>query len=353
MERIKVLIIDDSTLICHVITEVLSADSAFEVVGAAHDPYEARNMIKELKPDVLTLDIEMPKMDGITFLRNLMRLHPLPVIMLSTFTAKGTDETLTALAIGAVDYMPKPIVGAQGMAMSDFAEELKGKLKAAASLKNKIVMSLPQASRQHSSPVLKPLNLDNSAGRQSVIAIGASTGGTEALQEVLSVLPTDIPPIVIAQHISASFSARLAKRIDLKSAISVVEATDGLALEQGVAYFAPGGRHLKVERHGKRLICKVEDSALVNRHKPSVGVLFDSLNAANVEIAIAILLTGMGSDGAEAMLRLKQKGAYTIAQNEETSLIWGMPGSAVKLGAAVDILPLEKISQALVKKLKT
>ncbi|BBB31044.1 protein-glutamate methylesterase/protein-glutamine glutaminase [Neptunomonas japonica] len=352
MERIKVLIIDDSTLICHVITEVLSADSAFEVVGAAHDPYEARAMIKELKPDVLTLDIEMPKMDGITFLRNLMRLHPLPVIMLSTFTAKGTDETLTALAIGAIDYMPKPRSGAQDMAMSDFAEELKGKLKAAASVKNKIVMSLPPASRQHSSPVLKPLNLENNIG-QSVIAIGASTGGTEALQEILSVLPKDIPPIVIAQHISASFSARLAKRIDLKSVISVVEATDGLALEQGVAYFAPGGRHLKIERHGTRLICRVEDSALVNRHKPSVDVLFDSLNAVNVEVAIAVLLTGMGSDGAEAMLRLKKEGAYTIAQNEESSLIWGMPGSAVKLGAAVDILPLDKVSQALVKKLKT
>ncbi|WP_028469846.1 protein-glutamate methylesterase/protein-glutamine glutaminase [Neptunomonas japonica] len=352
MERIKVLIIDDSTLICHVITEIISADSAFEVVGAAHDPYEAREMIKELKPDVLTLDIEMPKMDGITFLRNLMRLHPLPVIMLSTFTAKGTDETLTALAIGAIDYMPKPLTGAQGMAISDFAEELKEKIKAAASLKNKIVMRLPPAQRPQSPSILKSLNLESSIG-QKIIAIGASTGGTEALQEVLSVLPKDIPPIVIAQHISASFSARLAKRIDEKSTISVIEATDGLTLEQGVAYFAPGGCHLKVERSGTILKCRVEDSALVNRHKPSVGVLFDSLIAANVETAIAVLLTGMGNDGAEAMLRLKREGAYTVAQDEESSLIWGMPGSAVKLGAVVDVLPLEKISQALVGRFKT
>lgn len=352
MGRIKVLIIDDSALICHVITEVLSADSAFDVVGAAHDPYEAREMIKELKPDVLTLDIEMPKMDGITFLRNLMRLHPLPVIMLSTFTAKGADETLKAIAIGAVDYMQKPLSGAQGMALNDFSQELKEKLKAAASLKNKIVMNLRPSKNQNPPSVLKSLNLGKSLG-QGVIAIGASTGGTEALQDVLSVLPADIPPIVIAQHISASFSARLAKRIDNKSLISVVEAVDGLKLEPGVAYFAPGGRHLKVESSAGVLKCRVDDGALVNRHKPSVDVLFDSLITADVKIAIAVLLTGMGNDGAEAMLRLKRAGAYTIAQNEESSLIWGMPGSAVKLGAATDILSLEQIPQALVQRLKT
>ncbi len=347
MERVKVLIIDDSMLVCQVITGILSNDPAFEVVGAAHDPYEAREMIKVLKPDVLTLDIEMPRMDGITFLRNLMRLHPLPVIMLSTFTAQGADETLQALALGAVDYMQKPILGPQGIAAAEFSAELKEKLQAAAGLKSKIAISLRPTNYKESASILERLNL-KSEQRQRVIAIGASTGGTEALQDLLSVLPVDTPPIVIAQHISASFSSRLASRINHKSAISVVEAINGQRLEAGVAYLAPGGRHLKVERQGAFLVCKVEDSELVNRHKPSIGVLFDSLLSAEVDVAIAILLTGMGSDGAEAMLRLKEAGAHTIAQDEESSLIWGMPGSAVKLGAAIDVLPLNKISQSLV-----
>lgn len=351
MERVKVLIIDDSMLVCRVITGILSDDPAFDVVGTAHDPYEAREMIKALKPHVLTLDIEMPKMDGITFLRNLMRLHPLPVVMLSTFTAKGADETLKALSLGAVDYMQKPLLGPQGIAAEDFAAELKEKLKAAASLKNKIAISLRPAMHKESMSILKKLNLKTGQG-QPVIAVGASTGGTEALQDVLSVLPVDIPPIVIAQHISASFSSRLANRINRKSAISVVEARDGQRLETGVAYLAPGGRHLKVERQGDFLVCRVEDSELVNRHKPSIGVLFDSLLSANVEVPIAILLTGMGSDGAEAMFRLKEAGAHTIAQDEESSLIWGMPGSAVKLGAVTDVLPLSKISQSLVQWLR-
>ncbi|SFG73116.1 protein-glutamate methylesterase/protein-glutamine glutaminase [Neptunomonas qingdaonensis] len=348
MERVKVLIIDDSALVCQVITSILSGDPAFEVVGAANDPYEAREMIKVLKPDVLTLDIEMPRMDGITFLRNLMRLHPLPVVMLSTFTARGADATLQALALGAVDYMQKPLLGAQGIAAADFSAELKDKLKAAASLKNKIAISLRPALHSESMSILDRLNLKANQGHR-VIAIGASTGGTEALQDVLSVLPLDTPPIVIVQHISASFSQRLASRINRKSAILVVEATDGQRLESGVAYLAPGGKHLKVKRQGAFLVCKVEDSELVNRHKPSVGVLFDSLLSADVEVAIAILLTGMGSDGAEAMFRLKEAGAYTVAQDEATSMIWGMPGSAVKLGAAVEVLPLNEISQSLVQ----
>ena len=351
MERLKVLIIDDSMLICQVITDILSDDPAFEVVGAAHDPYEAREMIKVLKPDVLTLDIEMPRMDGITFLRNLMRLHPLPVIMLSTFTAQGADETLQALSLGAVDYMQKPLLGPQGIAAADFSAELKEKLIAAASLKRKIAISLRPTKYKESTSILESLNL-NSVQGQRVIAIGASTGGTEALQDVLSVLPVDIPPIVIAQHISASFSSRLASRINRKSVISVVEAKDGQRLENGVAYLAPGGRHLKVERQGAFLVCKVEDSELVNRHKPSIGVLFDSVLSAEVDAAIAVLLTGMGSDGAEAMLRLKEAGAHTIAQDEESSLIWGMPGSAVKLGAAIEVLPLNKISHSLVQWLR-
>lgn len=351
MERVKVLIIDDSMLICQVITDILSDDPAFEVVGAAHDPYEAREMIKVLKPDVLTLDIEMPRMDGITFLRNLMRLHPLPVIMLSTFTAQGADETLQALSLGAVDYMQKPLLGPQGIAAADFSAELKEKLIAAASLKRKIAISLRPTKYKESTSILERLNL-NSVQGQRVIAIGASTGGTEALQDVLSVLPVDIPPIVIAQHISASFSSRLASRINRKSVISVVEAKDGQRLENGVAYLAPGGRHLKVERQGAFLVCKVEDSELVNRHKPSIGVLFDSVLSAEVDAAIAVLLTGMGSDGAEAMLRLKEAGAHTIAQDEESSLIWGMPGSAVKLGAAIEVLPLNKISHSLVQWLR-
>lgn len=349
MDRVlNVLVVDDSVLIQQVLSEVLSSDPSINVVGVASDPYEARVLIKELKPDVITLDIEMPRMDGITFLRNLMKLHPLPVVMLSTLTAQGADETLTALELGAVDFIQKPKLGASSMTASSFAQELIEKVKIAGGIKNRIMARLPQRIPA-SVDTLQKLNLG--ANRNCLITIGSSTGGTEALQEVLSVLPVDIPPIVIAQHIPAAFSLRFAKRLNEKCQITVVEAEHGQALNPGTAYIAPGGFHLRVERHGAILRCRIDDSEPVNRHKPSVEALFDSVTSAGIKSVIGVMLTGMGNDGAEAMLRLRQSGAHTIAQDEASSMIWGMPGSAVKLGAADEVLPLNKIPAALVQRL--
>ncbi len=348
---LKVLVVDDSMLIRQVLSEVLSSDPSIKVVGAASDPYEARELIKELKPDVLTLDIEMPKMDGITFLRNLMKLHPMPVIMLSTLTAQGADETLKALELGAVDFIQKPKLGASGMTASSFGRDLIEKVKVAGKIKDRIAARLP-LKVPTSQTTLENLNLRATEG-SCLIVIGSSTGGTEALQEVLTVLPADIPPIVITQHIPASFSLRFANRLNEKCRISVVEAQHGQVIKSGTAYIAPGGYHLKVERHGATLRCRIDDSDPVNRHKPSVEALFDSVIAAGVKKVIGVMLTGMGNDGAEAMLRLRQSGAHTIAQDEASSMIWGMPGSAVKLGAAVEVLPLNKIPTALIQRLKS
>lgn len=349
MDRIKVLVVDDSALVRQIVSELLATDPSIQVVGAAEDPYEARKLIKELKPDVLTLDIEMPKMDGITFLKNLMKLHPLPVVMLSTLTAAGADATLKALELGAVDFIQKPSQGLASMQSGVFARDLIEKVKSAGLAKDHIVSHLPP--KQTEVKKIAPLRINKSEG-QKLIAIGSSTGGTEALSDVLSVLPDDMPPIVITQHIPAAFSARFANRLNEKCQLTVVEAENEQVLESGHAYIAPGGLHLKVERYGHLLRCRIVDEPEINRHKPSVEALFDSVVQAKVDMVIGLMLTGMGNDGAEAMLRLKQSGAHTIAQDKETSLIWGMPGSAVALDAAKQVLPLGKIPLALTQFLK-
>jgi len=347
MSKARVLIVDDSTVVRAVLREMLMSDPEVEVVGEAADPYEARDKIKATNPTVLTLDVEMPRMDGITFLRNLMRLNPLPVIMLSSLTSEGAETTLQALEIGAVDYMPKPTAQDDESKLDAFQNELIGKVKNAAASYHK-VKHLSRVKSAAKPQVHAPKANIGQLRKHAVIAIGSSTGGTEALREVVQQLPLGLPPIVIAQHIPGSFSARLAERLNSITKVRVVEAQHMQVLEPGHAYLAPGEAHLRVEKNGGLLRCKLGHDEPINRHRPSVEALFDSLLSIAPEACTAIMLTGMGEDGSMAMKRLRDAGAYTICQDEKTSLVWGMPGAAVRYGAACEQTPLNKIGERLV-----
>ncbi|MGR6873248.1 protein-glutamate methylesterase/protein-glutamine glutaminase [Pseudomonas sp. HK3] len=346
---IKVLIVDDSILIRKVLTEILSNQANIEVVGTAADPYIAREKIKTLNPDVITLDIEMPKMDGITFLRNLMRLRPLPVVMISTLTQKGAPSTLEALEIGAVDYIGKPSADKPEL-LAEYADEIVNKVRTA-SVAN--VSRLEIQANRSASKTVKPITKQG-LNRDAIIVIGASTGGTEAIRELLCMLPADTPPIVITQHIPPVFSSSFANRINNLIPQDVSEAQDGDKIMPGHIYIAPGDRQFEVLQKGGHFYCKVYDGERVNLHKPSVEVLFDSItrHPQLVKRTIGIMLTGMGADGAAAMLRMKQAGSYNIVQDKESSVVWGMPGAAVELGAENIILPLNQIAAHTVKKLK-
>lgn len=337
--RKKVLIIDDSALVRRVLSELLASDPELEVVGTASDPYVAREEIKRLKPDVLTLDVEMPRMDGVTFLGNLMRLRPMPVVMISSLTGAGADVTLAALELGAVDFVTKPKLDvAQGL--QAYAEEIVRKVRAAASARVRV--------REEQDVVastgrrLRALQSFRTTDR--LIAIGASTGGTEAIRVILQQMPPDAPATVITQHIPIAFSEPFARRLNANSAMTVCQAEDGQQILQGHAYVAPGDRHLRVQRSGARLLCRLDDGPPVNRHKPSVDVLFQSVAEQVGWNAVGVLLTGMGGDGALGLLAMQTSGAPTIAQDEATSVVWGMPGEAVKLKAADHVLPLELIA---------
>jgi len=358
MKKIKVLIIDDSALVRQVLTEMLNTAPDIEVVGTAQDPYVARERIKSLAPDVLTLDVEMPRMDGVTFLRNLMRLRPMPVVMVSTLTEKGADITFQALELGAVDFVSKPKTDI-AHTLDDYAEEIITKVRTAAGAR---VQALTR-SLARTDDVSERHTADAVLGKVSaalhfrttdrILAIGASTGGTEAIKEVLMRLPADTPGTVITQHIPEAFSAPFAKRMNGISAMTVCEAEDGQQIVTGHAYIAPGSQHLLVERDGARYICRLNDGPPVNRHKPSVDVLFRSV-AQNVgSNAISVLLTGMGDDGARGMQEMKEAGAPTIAQDEKSSVVWGMPGEAVKLGCVDSVLSLTKIPGHVLQLLKS
>jgi len=349
-KKIQVLVVDDSALIRKLLPEILQQDPDIEVVGTANDPLMARDRIKELNPDVLTLDVEMPKMDGVTFLRNLMRLRPMPVVMVSTLTEAGADVTLEALELGAVDFVAKPKVDVSH-SLEDYAEELITKVKVAANARVQAKTTPRQAEpRLSADAVLAP-----KAGSlkfkttDQLIALGASTGGTEAIKEVLIRMPADAPGMVITQHIPEAFSRPFAERMNGVSAMTVCEAQDGQQILPGNVYIAPGNRHLVVERSGARFICRLNDGPAVNRHKPSVDVMFRSVAQNIGPNAIAIMLTGMGNDGALGMKEMKDAGASTIAQDEKTSVVWGMPGEAVKLGCVDQVLALPKISVAVMK----
>ena len=344
---IRVLIVDDSALIRQLLTSILSEDEEIEVVGTANDPYIARDKIKILQPDVITLDVEMPRMDGITFLTNLMRLHPMAVVMVSSLTHKGADVTLRALELGVLDFVTKPDLDVARM-LDAFSEEIITKVKTAARVPARIIENKSESAKKVIAQLKDLPKVTKGSGHfkttDKVIAIGASTGGTEAIKEVLMALPADAPGIVISQHIPPLFSSSFAARMNDCSQMEVCEAQDGQQILNGHAYIAPGSQHLKVVRDGARFICRLDDGPPVNRHKPSVDVMFDSV-AENVgNNSVGVILTGMGSDGAKGLKNLHELGVPTIAQDEKTSVVWGMPGSAVELGAIDSILPLDKVA---------
>jgi len=357
---IKVLIIDDSALVRQMLTTIFEKASGIEVVGTAQDPIVARKKIKQLNPDVLTLDVEMPRMDGLTFLSNLMRLRPMPVVMVSSLTQKGADVTLDALELGAVDFVSKP--SALGRDLENYAGEIVAKVRMAAG-------ACVTAKKHHvlSSRTAKPVELTGNqsadavlskkTGRshfrttEKIIALGASTGGTEATARFLEVLPSGFPAIVISQHLPVAFSASYAQRLDKNCQMKVKLAEDGEQIIPGHVYIAPGEQHLLVKRDGARYICRLNDGPPVNRHRPSVDVMFRSV-AQNVgPNALAVLLTGMGADGAEGMKEMLDAGAFTVAQDEATSVVWGMPGAACKIGAAKEVKALDKIVPTLMENL--
>ncbi len=346
---VKVLVVDDSALVRKVLTEILREDPDIEVVGAAADPYMAREKIKRLQPDVLTLDVEMPRMDGITFLKNLMRLHPMAVIMVSSLTERGADVTLQALDLGAIDVVTKPRIGvAHGLV--EYADELCTKVKLAGRISRRHPSGV-QAGGGDSRATVRP---DGPAVRRHfattdrIVAIGASTGGVVALKVVLSQLPADAPPLVITQHIPPLFSRSFARRMNGCSAVQVSEARDGDQLVRGRAFIAPGDRHLTVARDGARYVCRLDDESPVNRHRPSVDVLFGSVARNAGANAVGVILTGMGVDGAEGLWEMHEAGADTVAQDEASSVVWGMPGAAVRRGAVDAVVPIGQVADRLV-----
>lgn len=345
---VRVLIVDDSAVVRQILTELLSRDPGIEVVGSAADPLLARDKIKRLNPDVITLDVEMPRMDGLAFLDNLMRLRPTPVVMISSLTERGADTTLQALALGAVDFVPKPKLDvAKGL--EAYAEEIIGKVKMAARAQvTALIRSVAPRLAPNPSLAVAPGSNRRFLTTDRLIAIGASAGGTEALRVVLEGMPADAPAIVLTQHLPASFSTAFAERLDRHSAMSVREASDGEAILPGHAYLPPGGRHLRIIRDGARWRCRIDDGPAVNRHKPAVDVLFHSVAANAGPNAVGAILTGMGDDGARGLLEMQRAGAPTLVQDEASSVVWGMPGAAFKLGAAQETVALDRVAERLI-----
>ena len=346
--KIKVLVIDDSALIRNILKEIINEQTDMMVVGAAPDPLIAREMIRTLNPDVLTLDIEMPNMNGLSFLRRLMRVRPMPVVMLSSHTQEGSDVAFRALAMGAVDFVGKP-TSASG-ADEDYAQLIVEKIRGAYAARDKIEPL--DINRAVDADEVLPLLGNNLQLTNRIIFMGASTGGAEALKDILVSMPEDSPAILIAQHMPATFTKLFAKRLDGLCKITVKEAEDEEAVLPGHAYVAPGGFHLRVERYaGRGYGIKLGADAPVNLHRPSVDVLFQSAAEAAGADAIGVILTGMGKDGAKGLLAMRSNGAFTIAQDEASSIVFGMPKEAIELGAAEVVAPLSQISRKIVNRL--
>ena len=347
MKKIRVLVVDDSALVRSLLTEILNKQPDMECVGAANDPLIAREMIRELDPDVITLDIEMPKMDGLEFLSRLMRLRPMPVVMISTLTERGAEVTMRALELGAVDFVAKPRIG-----LVDGIKELATGIVEKVRIASRV--HIKRASVSAAVDVATPQKLP-SLGRLStekLIGIGASTGGTEAIKEVLIRMPADSPGIVITQHMPPGFTTSFAARLNGLCQITVQEAVNGQRILPGHAYIAPGGKQFCIDRSGANYICVVEDGELVNRHRPSVEVLFRSIARTAGRNAFGVMLTGMGGDGAKAMKEMRDAGSYNYAQDEATCVVFGMPREAILAGAADEVLPLGEIAQALLGRLR-
>ena len=349
-KKIRVVVVDDSALVRSLLAEIINRQTDMVCVGAANDPLIAREMIRELSPDVITLDIEMPKMDGIEFLGRLMRLRPMPVLMISTLTERGAEMTMRALELGAVDFVAKPRIGVVD-GINDLAGQIVDKVRVAAQAHvRRSVVSATSASRSQSAAVLR----NQAIGRistEKLICVGASTGGTEAIKEILVRMPADAPGIVITQHMPPGFTSSFAARLDGLCQISVKEAVNGDRILPGHAYIAPGGKQFRIDKSGANYVCVVEDGELVNRHKPSVEVLFKSAARVVGRNAFGIMLTGMGSDGAKAMKEMRDSGSYNYVQDEASCVVFGMPREAILHGAADEVLPLSAIAPALLAKL--
>ncbi|MDY0746426.1 chemotaxis response regulator protein-glutamate methylesterase [Paucibacter sp. R3-3] len=352
MAKTTVVVVDDSALVRSILTEIINRQPDMTCIGAAADPLVAREMIRNLNPDVITLDVEMPRMDGLDFLSRLMRLRPMPVVMVSTLTERGAEVTMKALELGAIDFVSKPKIGvADGIRL--LADDITDKIRIAAKAHIRRAPA-PAAAAAPGTPPPKPVTIA-SVGRMStekIIFIGASTGGTEATKEVLVNLPADCPAVVITQHMPPGFTKSYATRLDGLCKIRVKEAQDGERILPGHGYIAPGGFHLSVERSGANYIARVQDGDPVNRHKPSVEVLFHSAARVVGPNALGVMLTGMGGDGAKAMKVMKDAGSYNFVQNEATCVVFGMPREAINAGAADEVLPLNQIAGKLIERLR-
>jgi two-component system chemotaxis response regulator CheB len=352
MAKTRVVVVDDSALVRSLLTEIINRQADMECVGAAADPFVAREMIRNTDPDVITLDVEMPRMDGIDFLSKLMRLRPMPVVMVSTLTERGADVTMRALELGAVDFVAKPKIGiADGM--RQLADDITEKVRIAARAQVKrIVAPSPTATNVQPPKPAAPASVGR-LSTEKIIFIGASTGGTEATKEVLMNLPPDAPAVMITQHMPPGFTTSYSKRLDGLCRIRVKEATDGERVLPGHAYIAPGGLHLSVERSGANYIARVRDGEPVNRHKPSVEVLFQSAARVVGPNAVAIMLTGMGADGAKAMKEMRDAGSFNVCQDEASCVVFGMPREAIAHGAAHEVLSLAQIAPRVIEHLRS
>lgn len=353
MKKTRVLIVDDSAVVRQTLTEILNSDPRIEVIGTASDPIFAAKKISQEIPDVITLDVEMPRMDGLTFLKKIMSQHPVPVVIISSLTASGTETGMKALEYGAVEIITKP-----QMNTKEFFEESKIRIcdavKAASSAKisRKLYREQQpiQVEPKYSADAILSPGVDKSMIKTTdiVIAVGASTGGTEALRVFLEELPVDIPGIIIVQHMPENFTRSFAERLDTLCKISVKEAQNGDSVIRGRALIAPGNHHMLLKRSGAKYYVEIQQGPLVNRHRPSVDVLFRSTARYAGKNSIGIIMTGMGDDGARGLLEMKEAGAYTIAQDEKSCVVYGMPKEAINLDAASKILPLPKIAEHII-----
>jgi two-component system, chemotaxis family, protein-glutamate methylesterase/glutaminase len=343
----RVLIVEDSQVMQRLLADLIGRGAGLEVAGIASDPYEARELVKSLKPDVMTLDVEMPRMDGLTFLERLMRLHPMPVVMVSSQTERDAEASLRALELGAVDVIAKPRASdAQGL--TEFAVTIAESLRAAA--------RVDVGARGEARVRTFARELDGPTNRKllegQLIAIGASTGGTEAIREILGRLPVNTPPIVVVQHMPEMFTRMFAKRLNEQCRVAVCEATDRQKLQPGNVYVAPGNWHLTVRRSGKVFEARIDQADPVNRHRPSVDVLFDSVAASAAEAATAVILTGMGGDGAAGMRKIKTAGGHTLAQDEASCVVFGMPKTAIEAGGVDRVVPLSAIAERIMQRVR-
>jgi two-component system chemotaxis response regulator CheB len=345
--KTRVLVVDDSALVRSLLSEIINRQADMCCIGAAVDPLVAREMIRQLDPDVITLDVEMPNMDGLDFLARLMRLRPTPVVMVSTLTERGAEATLRALELGAIDFVAKPRIGvADGLAR--LADDITAKIRIAARSQPRRHVAPAPATGGSAAP---PATLGR-LSTEKIIFIGASTGGTEATRELLMALPADAPAVMITQHMPAGFTRSYAARLDGLCRIAVKEASDGERVLPGHAYIAPGGMHLSVDRSGANYVARVRDGEAVNRHKPSVDVLFDAAARVVGPNALGVMLTGMGGDGAQAMKRMRDAGSWNVAQDEASCVVFGMPREAIAAGAAHEVLPLTQIAPRLLDHLR-